>query len=67
MTIDETRNLPAALTVAEAAPLLRVSERHLRELLRRGEVPSLRLGRRVVIPTARLLRELGIEETTNER
>ena len=37
-----------ALTVAEAAAALGVSERHLRQLL--PEIPHLHVGRRVVIP-----------------
>jgi len=37
-----------ALTVAEAAEAVGVSERHLRSLL--PEIPHLRLGERVVIP-----------------
>lgn len=43
---------PEALTysVAEAARLLGVSERHLRNLIGRGELPVLRLGQRTMIP-----------------
>ena len=37
-----------ALTVAEAATAVGVSERHMRALL--PEIPHLRLGNRVVIP-----------------
>jgi len=38
------------LTVEEAAALLGISRAHAYELVRRGELPRLRLGRRVVVP-----------------
>jgi excisionase family DNA binding protein len=65
--LNDIGQLPAALTVAEAAELLRVSPRHLRELIARGEIESLRLGRRVLIPRVPLLRKLGIEESNGSR
>lgn len=37
-------------TVAEAADMLGVSRGHAYELVRRGEIPSIRLGRRLVVP-----------------
>jgi excisionase family DNA binding protein len=61
--LSDIGQLPAALTVAEASSLLRISSRHVRELVARGELPSLRLGKRVFIPSRPLLRKLGIEET----
>lgn len=48
--IDVTSERPLALSVAEAAKLLRVSRTHVYELIRRDELPSVRLGRRVVVP-----------------
>ncbi len=41
---------PRVLTVPEAAALLRISRRHVYELVRRGELPAIRLGRVVRIP-----------------
>jgi excisionase family DNA binding protein len=38
------------LTVEEAARLLGISRALAYELVARGEIPSLRLGRRIVIP-----------------
>jgi len=38
------------LTVEEAARLLGISRALAYELVRDGEIPSLRLGRRIVIP-----------------
>jgi len=37
-------------TVAEAADVLGISRGHAYELVRRGEIPSIRLGRRLVVP-----------------
>lgn len=39
-----------ALTAAEAAEALGVSERHITALVARDEIPHLRLGHRVVFP-----------------
>jgi excisionase family DNA binding protein len=38
------------VTVAEAGELLGISRAHAYELVRRGELPNLRLGRRIVVP-----------------
>ena len=38
------------LTVTEAAVALGISRAHAYELVARGELPSLRLGRRIVVP-----------------
>jgi excisionase family DNA binding protein len=38
------------LTVEEAARLLGISRAFAYDLVRRGDIPSLRLGRRIVIP-----------------
>lgn len=46
------------LTVAEAAQLLRVSSRTLYGAIGRGEVPAVRIGRRLVLPGAALERFL---------
>lgn len=43
------------LTVAEAAELLGISRAFAYELVARGELPSIRLGRRVVVPRVQLL------------
>jgi excisionase family DNA binding protein len=40
----------AVLTIDEVAALLRVSERTIRERIRTGDVPSMHIGRRVLIP-----------------
>lgn len=45
----------AVLTMAEAAAILRISERSVREGIKAGRIPSVRLGRRVLIPVPTLL------------
>ncbi len=42
--------VPLTLSVTEAARLLGISRAFAYELVARGELPSLRLGRRVVVP-----------------
>ncbi|HEY1621754.1 MAG TPA: helix-turn-helix domain-containing protein [Streptosporangiaceae bacterium] len=49
------------LTVPEAGILLGLSRPSAYEAARRGDIPVLKLGRRLVVPTASLLRILGIE------
>ena len=46
---------PLTLTVVEAAKLLGVSKAFAYELVTRGELPSIHLGRRIVIPRVALM------------
>lgn len=46
---------PLVLSVSEASSLLGISKDLGYELAARGELPTLRLGRRIVVPRARLL------------
>ncbi|MHB1930353.1 MAG: helix-turn-helix domain-containing protein [Acidimicrobiales bacterium] len=46
---------PLVLTVEEAGQLLGISRGLAYELVRRGAIPSLRLGRRLVVPRRRLI------------
>lgn len=41
---------PRTMTVEEASEILGISRGHAYELIRRGELPGIRLGRRVVVP-----------------
>ena len=52
MTIDD---LPVILTVDEAARLLRISRGLAFAGVRSGDIPSIRVGRRILVPRARLL------------
>ncbi len=49
------------LTVEEAARLLGISRAFAYEAVRRGEIPSIRIGRRVLVPKAGLTRLVGGE------
>lgn len=44
-----------------ASKVMPISRNGLYDALRRGEIESFRLGKRIIIPTAPLLRKLGIE------
>lgn len=57
------REMPVFLTVEEAARLLRLRRSHAYELVRRGVIPSVRLGRFIRVPSEQLLR-LGLPEET---
>ncbi len=51
----------AVLSVTEAAQVLGISRSHAYDLVARGDLPSLRLGRRVLIPATALGRILSPE------
>jgi excisionase family DNA binding protein len=57
----ELLDLPATLTVEEAARLLRIGRNQAYQAVASGELPAKRIGRRWVIPTVRLLRLLGVD------
>ena len=63
--ISEADGNRLVLTVAEAADRLGISSDLAYDLVARGELPSLRLGRRIVIPRIALL-EL-VESATGGR
>jgi excisionase family DNA binding protein len=54
-------NEPLTLTVEEAAKLLGVSRGTAYEAARRGELPTIRLGRRLLVPRARLYELVGAD------
>ena len=47
------------VTVERAGQVLGISRGSAYEAARTGELPTIRLGRRLVVPTARLLEMLG--------
>ena len=53
---------PTTMTVEEAAELLGLSRSSAYRAAACGELPALRFGRRIVVPTARLLALLGYGE-----
>jgi excisionase family DNA binding protein len=54
---------PLTITVEDAARLLGISRGLAYEAARRGELPTIRLGRRLLVPTARLYDLVGAPET----
>ena len=56
MNMDIEKRL--CLTVPEAAEMLGISRNYGYELVRRGELPSVRFGKRIVIPKIALQKRL---------
>jgi excisionase family DNA binding protein len=54
------------LTVEEAAAALGISRAFAYEAVRRGEIPSIKIGRRVLVPRAALTRMLGSVPDSDE-
>jgi excisionase family DNA binding protein len=63
-TLDEVAK-QATITVEEAAVLLGLGRSAAYEAVRRGDLPSRRLGRRIVIPVPALLNWLGVPEASS--
>ena len=57
---------PLTISVEDAAKLLGVSRGLAYEAARRGELPTIRLGRRLLVPTAQLLELVGAESNGKE-
>lgn len=49
------------LTIDEAAAVLRISRQSAYEAARRGEIPTIRLGRRILVPRRALEKLIGAE------
>ena len=54
---------PLTYTIPEAAALLGISRRHAYVMARRGELPTLRFGGRILVPRGRLHRLIDGDET----
>ena len=50
---------PRTLTVEQAAKILGIGRSPAYELVHTGDIPSLRLGRRIVVPVAQFAERLG--------
>lgn len=48
-------DLPAVLTPREAATLLRIGRNGIYEAIQRGQIPSLKIGRKILIPKTPLI------------
>ena len=58
----DLEGLPPTLTVEQAGELLGVSRYAAYRAAASGELPILRLGRRLLVPTPRLLSMLGVDQ-----
>jgi excisionase family DNA binding protein len=58
--------LPATMSVEAAAELLGVSRRHAYYCVKRGDLPSFKLGASIRIPTAAVLEMLRLSEPDHE-
>ena len=58
--LSQGSDLPPLLSVEQACKLLRVSRSVGYRAAASGDLPTLRWGRRVYVPTARLLELLGL-------
>jgi hypothetical protein len=61
MTIEEARRLPLVLTVEHAGRLLGMGRSAAYEAARRGQIPTQRYGRQLLVPTGMLLGQLGLD------
>lgn len=63
MDLDELRASRAAVvTVTQAAALLGIDVRTVSRAIHNGELPALRIGRRLLIPRLQLLAQLGASD-----
>jgi excisionase family DNA binding protein len=56
----DPRGLPPTISVEHAGRLLGLKRSAAYEAVKRAELPALRFGRRLVVPTARVLAMLGV-------
>jgi excisionase family DNA binding protein len=52
-------NAPATISVEQTAEILGLSRSTVYEAVKRGEIPTLNVGRRILVPVAKLLDWLG--------
>ena len=57
-TLQKDSNDSLVLTVGETAKLLRLSKTTVYDQIRQGSIPSIRIGKRILIPRAALMRKL---------
>lgn len=62
MTIESIRDR-VTITVPEAAALLHISDQTAYRAIERGDLPALRLGRKLLVPVPRLLALLEASDT----
>ena len=54
------KSLPEVLTVSEAAGVLRIGRNSAYEAIRRGDLPAVRIGRRLLVPKRALSEFLAV-------
>lgn len=57
--LHSLEELSPTITIEEAGEILGISRRSAYRAAAAGQLPTLRLGRRILVPTASLLRLLG--------
>ena len=57
--------MPDVMTVPEAAQVLRLGRNTAYDLARTGAIPTIKLGRRLLVPKHGLLRLLAVEPLTD--
>jgi excisionase family DNA binding protein len=62
--MDETAS--KTLTIEECAAVLRLSRGSTYEAARTGQIPTIRIGRRLLVPRARLMQMLGEGDVPEE-
>jgi excisionase family DNA binding protein len=60
--MERLASLPPMISVEETSKLLGVSRSAGYRAAATGQIPTLRVGRRLLVPTPRLLRMLGVVE-----
>lgn len=65
--IWKIQDLPAAISVEDAGKLVGLSRSAAYRAAARGDIPTFRFGRRLYVPTARLLEMLGISSEDEPR
>jgi len=63
MNLADALRLPPTISVPEAGQLLGLGRYAAYDAVKRGEIPVLRFGRRLVVPTARILAMIGLDMT----
>ncbi|MGF6824008.1 hypothetical protein M2317_002933 [Microbacterium sp. ZKA21] len=60
-TIDEWKQIPQTDVVTAGREFYGLGETASYGAARRGEIPTLRIGRKLIVPVRRVLEQLGIE------
>ena len=58
-----TEHLPLTLSVGQVAKLLQISRNLAYEAVRTGQIPSIRISTRILVPRAQLMKMLSDETT----